>query len=137
MPLFFRFGLGYTYRRPTEENNSAINTTLIKLQTKENEAYGQLTEATPTSDYDYVRGSELPDTARGLPISQNPAYGKVPTRAEDDQDYYVNEGMGGAVEVRITRNEAYGTSRQPRSDNGTSTENETHINTGTNDYTNN
>ena len=100
-----------TYRRPTEENNSAINTTLIKLQTKENEAYGQLTEATPTSDYDYVRGSELPDTARGLPISQNPAYGEVPTRAEDDQDYYVNEGMGGAVEVRITRNEAYGTSR--------------------------
>ena len=122
-----------TYRRPTEENTSAINTTLTKLQTEKNEAYGKLVEATPTSDYDYVRGSELPDTACGLPISQNPAYGKVPTRAEDDQDYYVNEGMGGAAEVRMTRNEAYGTSRQPRSDNGTSTENETHINTGAND----
>ena len=112
---------------------SAINTTLTELQTEKNEAYGKLVEATPTSDYVYVEGSELPDTACGLPISQNPAYGKVPTRAEDDQDYYVNEGMGGAAEVRITRNEAYGTSRQPRSDNGTSTENETHINTGAND----
>ena len=66
-------------------------------------------------------------------VSQNPAYGKVPTRAEDDQDYYVNEGMGGATKMRMTRNEAYGTSRQPRSDNGTSTENQTHTNTGATD----
>ena len=51
-------------------------------------------------------------------------------RAEDDQGYYLNEGMGGAAEVRMTRNEVYGTSKQPRSDNGTSTEDETHINTG-------
>ena len=110
-----------------------INTTLTELQTKENEAYGPLTEATPTSDYDYIRGSELPDTARGRPISPNPSYGKVPTRVEDDQDYYVNEGMGGAAEVRMTRNESYGTSKQSRSDSDTSTENETHINTGAND----
>ena len=98
--------------------------------------YRKLIEATPTSEYvyDYVRGSELPDTAHGLPISQNPAYGKVPSRAEDDQDYYINEGMGGAAEVRMTRNEAYGISRHLRSDNGTSTENETHINTEANEY---
>ena len=118
-----------TYRRPTEEN-SAINTTLTELQTDKNEAYGKLTEATPTSDYDYVRSSELSDTARGLPI---PAYGEVPTRAEDDQDYYADEGMGRAAEVRMTRNEAYRTNRQSRIDNDTSTENETYTNTGAND----
>ena len=108
-------------RRPTEENTSA---TLTKLQTEENKAYGKLIEATPTSDYDYVRSSELPVTA-GLPISQNPAYGKVSTRAEDDKDYYVGEKMSGA-EVGRTINEAYGTSRQSKSDNPTSTENDTH-----------
>ena len=111
---------------------SAVNATLTKLQTEENEAYGKLTEATPTSDYDYVRGSELPDSACGLPMSENQAYGKVPTRAKDDQDLYVNEGMGGAAEMRMRSNEAHGTRRQTKSDNGTSTENETHINTGVN-----
>ena len=115
-----------TYRGPTEEHLPPINMTGTELQTEKNEAYRKLSMSTPTTDYDYVRASELPDTARGLPVSQNPAYGKVSTRAEDDQDYYVNEGMGGAAEVRMTKNEAYGTSRQARSDNGTFTENETH-----------
>ena len=120
------------YKRPAEESTPPIDMTSTEFQA----GYRKLIEATPTSDYvyDYVRGPELPDTARGLLISQNPSYGKVPTRAEDDHDYYINEGMGGAAEVRMTRNEAYGISRQSKSDNGTSTENETHINTGANDY---
>ena len=112
---------------------SAINMTIIK--TEKNDSYGQLTGATPTTDYDYVlEDSELPDTARGLPTSENQAYGKVPTtRAEDDQNYYVSEEMSGAAKVRMTRNEAYGTSRQSKSDSDTSTENETHMNTEVDD----
>ena len=80
------------HKTATEENGSPVNATFTEPLTERNQAYGQPTGATPTTQYDYVEGSELPDTARGLPISQNPAYGKVPTRAEDDQRYYV-EGM--------------------------------------------
>ena len=39
--------------------------------------------------------------------SQNPAYGEVPTRAKDDQDYYINEEMDGATGVMTRPNEAY------------------------------
>ena len=84
-----------------------------------NEAYGILMEAAtsrsqiPGHTFDYIENCL--DNVTELPTSQNPAYGKVPTRAEDDQDYHGNEGMGGAAEVRTTRNEAYGTSSQQRS----------------------
>ena len=88
-----------------------------------NEAHGTLMEAAPTADYDYVKDSELCDTytTHGRLTSHNPAYGEV-TRAEDDQDYYFNKGMGGAAKIRMTSNEAYGISRQAMSDNDFLTE---------------
>ena len=47
-----------------------------------------------------------------IPTSQNPAYGEVPTRAED---YCIPGEMDGETGVVTTRNEAYATSQLPGS----------------------
>ncbi len=68
------------------------------------------TEVPSTQEPLYTTIEESTDSNSNL-ITQSKAYGEVITT---DDDYYVNEGMGGENEVTMTTNDAYGTTKQPQ-----------------------
>ncbi len=68
------------------------------------------TKVPSTQEPLYTTIEESTDSNSNLTQSSK-AYGNVIT---SDDDYYVNEGMGGINEVTMTKNDAYGTTKQPQ-----------------------
>ena len=104
-------------------NPDIASTSIIPKSMNPWPAYGGVSSRTETEQKYFIdEGTQEPEeqkaydantgSSQGSLLSENAAYGEVPIRVEDDQDYYVNEGMGRAAEVRMTKNEAYGTCGQ-------------------------
>ena len=99
---------------PTSSNSTiptSMNPVYEGVSTRaEAEQHCLIYEGTQTPEKENVYDANM-GSSQDSSLTENPAYGEVPTRVEDDKEYYTNEGMGGA-EVRMTKNGAYGTCRQ-------------------------
>ncbi len=88
-----------TYQATSNQYDEDINTASIVSSS---------TEVPSTQEPLYTTIEESTDSNSNL--TQSKAYGNVITT---DNDYYVNEGIGGINEVTMTINEAYDTTKQP------------------------
>ncbi len=89
-----------TYQATSNQYDEDINTAPITSSS---------TEVPSTQEPLYTTIEESTDSNSNL--TQSKACGDVITT---DDDYYVNEGMGGINEVKMTTNEAYDTTKQPQ-----------------------
>ncbi len=97
-----------TYQATNSGHYEDINTAPI-ISTNTAPIISTNTEVPSTQEPLYTTIEESTDSNSNL--TQSKAYGEVITT---DDDYYVNEGMGGENEVSMKTNEAYGTTKQPQ-----------------------
>ena len=87
-------------------------------------------QATNSGHYEDIYTAQIISSSKEVPSTQEPLYTTIEESTDSnsnltqskayedvittDDDYYVNEGMGGINEVTMQTNEAYGTTKQPQ-----------------------